>query len=67
MDDITAFDGRWDGELDLDCVGMILPIEIVIEDGDMSGQFTVRGRGEEDGTYYISGCPSSYKLEQSPA
>ena len=55
MDDITAFDGRWDGELDLDCVGMILPIEIVIEDGDMSGQFTVRGRGEEDGTYYISG------------
>ena len=36
-------------------MGIVVPMEIVIEDGDLSGQFTVRGRGEDNGTYRITG------------
>ena len=51
----SSFDGRWSGKVDLDCIGIIVPLEIVIQDGDLSGHFTVRGQGEDDGTYNISG------------
>ena len=54
-EDMLAFEGRWTGKANLDCAGVTAPLEIVIEDGDMSGQVTVRGIGQGDGIYRISG------------
>ena len=54
-DDLAAFEGRWNGKVLLDCVAVSAPMEIVIADGDMSGQSTIRGAGEGSGSYKISG------------
>ena len=56
---IAAFEGRWNGRVNLDCVAVSASMEIVIEDGDMSGQATIRGAGEGSGTYKISGYVDS--------
>ena len=54
-DAMMAYEGRWNGRTILDCAGVTAPMEIVIQDGDMSGQVTVRGQGQGDGTYTIFG------------
>ena len=54
-DAMMAYEGRWNGRAILDCAGVTAPMEIVIQDGDMSGQVTVRGQGQGDGTYTIFG------------
>ena len=54
-DDLAAFDGRWSGNVYLDCNGVDAPIEVVIEDGEMSGKTYVRGMGQGDSTYHVSG------------
>jgi hypothetical protein len=53
--DITAFDGHWRGSLNLDCTGLNAPMDVTIQGGDLSGKVTVRGQGEGDGTYEVSG------------
>ena len=52
---VMAFEGRWNGRAILDCAAITAPMEIVIQGGDMSGQVTVRGQGQGDGTYTVSG------------
>ncbi|MDA0231378.1 MAG: caspase family protein [Proteobacteria bacterium] len=52
---VMAFEGHWNGRVILDCAGVTAPMEIVIQGGDMTGQVIVRGQGEGDGTYTISG------------
>ncbi len=54
-EDLAAFEGRWNGRVDLACIAISAPMEIVIRDGDMSGKATIRGAGEGSGTYRISG------------
>jgi hypothetical protein len=54
-DDLAVFDGRWSGNLNLDCNGVEAPIEVVIEDGEMTGKTYVRGMGQGDSTYHVSG------------
>ena len=54
-DDLAAFEGRWNGRVDLTCVGVSAPMEIVIQNGDMSGQANIRGAGKGSGIYKISG------------
>ena len=52
---VLAYEGRWVGKAILDCAGITTPLEITVEGGDMSGKAIVRGQGQGDGTYYISG------------
>jgi len=54
-DAVMAYEGHWNGRAILDCTGVTAPMEIVIQGGDMSGEVTVRGQGQGDGTYTISG------------
>ena len=54
-DAVMAYEGHWNGRAILDCAGVTAPMEIVIQGGDMSGEVTVRGQGQGDGTYTISG------------
>jgi hypothetical protein len=52
---MNSFDGRWSGKAYLQCSGVNAAMEIVIRDGDMSGRLTVRGQGQGDGIYDVSG------------
>ena len=52
---VLAYEGRWIGRAILDCAGITAPLEIVVEDGDMSSKVIVCSQGQGDGTYYISG------------
>ena len=52
---VLAYEGRWIGRAILDCAGITAPLEITVEGGEMSGKVIVRGQGQGDGTYYISG------------
>jgi len=54
-DDLAAFEGRWNGRLDLACTGTSASMEVVIQNGDMNGQADIRGAGEGSGIYKISG------------
>ena len=48
---VAAFEGRWSGKVLIECSGVTAPLEITVEDGEMSGKLTVRGQGQGDGTY----------------
>ena len=52
---MNSFDGRWRGKVYLECSGVSAPMEFAIRGGDMSGHFTVRGQGQGDGKYDVSG------------
>ena len=53
--DVTTFDGRWRGNINLDCSGVNAPMDVAVKGGDISGKIIVRGQGEGDGTYLVSG------------
>ena len=54
-DSMNAFEGRWQGSAYLQCTGVNAPMDIVIQDGDMTGHILVSGQGQGDGTYDVSG------------
>ena len=54
-DAALGFEGRWSGQAIIECTGVTAPLEIIVEDGDMSGELIVRGQGQGDGKYFISG------------